>query len=111
MPGVSERRVCDRLSVPRSAVRERTPRLRRPVVDELLAARLQCLITLHPTFGYRRLWALLRFQEGLPIHRKAVYRALRLQAGSCISGRRRHARASTGGEVERRGATNAGRWT
>ena len=79
MPGVSERRVCDRLAVPRSAVRERAPRRRRPVVDEVLAARLQRLITLHPTFGYRRLWALLRFREGLPINRKAVYRALRLQ--------------------------------
>ena len=49
------------------------------VVDDVLAARLQRLIAQHPTFGYRRLWALLRFHEGLPINRKAVYRALQLQ--------------------------------
>jgi hypothetical protein len=60
---VSERRVCGVLSVPRSAVRERSPKRRAPVVDEVLAARLQRLIA-HPTFGYRRLWALLRFHEG-----------------------------------------------
>jgi putative transposase len=79
MPGVSERRVCAMLGVPRSAVRERAQQQRAPVVDQLLAARLQRLISLHPTFGYRRLWALLRFREGLPINRKAVYRALQLQ--------------------------------
>lgn len=75
-PNVSERRVCATMSVPRSAVRERplTPRV--PVVDEVLAARLQRLIAQHPTFGYRRLWALLRFHEGLRINRKAVYRVL-----------------------------------
>src|SRR5206468_1746137 len=30
-------------------------------------------------FGYRRLWALLRFHDGLPINRKAVYRVLVLK--------------------------------
>jgi hypothetical protein len=55
MPNVSERRVCGVLSVPRSAVRERSPKRRAPVVDEVLAARLQRLIAQHPTFGYRRL--------------------------------------------------------
>jgi hypothetical protein len=56
--GVAERRVCGALMVPRSAVRDRSRRVRAPVVDEILAARLQRLITQHPTFGYRRLWAL-----------------------------------------------------
>ena len=76
---VSERRVCGVLSVPRSAVRERSTKPWIPVVDEVLAARLQRLITLHPTFGYRRLWALLRFHQGLPVNRKAVYRVLVLK--------------------------------
>ena len=31
----------------------------------------------HPTFGYRRLWVLLRFRDGLLINRKAVYRVLK----------------------------------
>ena len=76
MPNVSERRVCVVMSVSRSAVRERPEKLRVPIVDEVLALRLQRLIAEHPTFGYRRLWALLRFHEGLRINRKAVYRVL-----------------------------------
>jgi putative transposase len=76
MPSVSERRVCAVMSVPRSAVRERTTMPRVPIVDDVLAQRLQRLILLHPTFGYRRLWAVLRFHEGLRINRKAVYRVL-----------------------------------
>jgi putative transposase len=35
------------------------------------------LIQQHPTFGYGRLWAFLRFQEGIVGNRKAVYRVLR----------------------------------
>jgi putative transposase len=76
VPAVSERRVCRVMRVPRSAVRERAPQPRVARVDEILAARLERLIAQHPTFGYRRLWALLRFHEGLPINRKAVYRVL-----------------------------------
>jgi hypothetical protein len=26
----------------------------------------------HPTFGYRRIWAMLRFREGIRVNRKAV---------------------------------------
>jgi hypothetical protein len=37
------------------------------------------LIELYPTFGYRRLWALLRFGEGLRVNRKALYRLLMLK--------------------------------
>ena len=33
----------------------------------------------HPTFGYRRIWAMLRFREGVRVNRKAVYRILRLK--------------------------------
>jgi putative transposase len=49
------------------------------VVNKVLAERLQRLITVHPTFGYRRLWALLRFGQGIRVNRKAVYRILRLE--------------------------------
>jgi putative transposase len=37
------------------------------------------LIELYPTFGYRRLWALPRFGEGLRVNRKAVYRILKVK--------------------------------
>jgi putative transposase len=48
-------------------------------VDERLAARIRRLIEKHPTFGYRRIWALLRFREGVRVNRKAVYRILQLK--------------------------------
>ena len=37
------------------------------------------MIELYPTFGYRRLWALLRFGAGLRVNRKAVYRILKVK--------------------------------
>jgi putative transposase len=68
------------LKFPRARLRARavianTPRR----LDEVLAERIRRLIELHPTFGYRRLWALLRFGEGLRVNRKAVYRILKLK--------------------------------
>lgn len=41
--------------------------------------RLRQWIQQHPTFGYRRLWVLLRFQDGFVVNRKAVYRVLKQQ--------------------------------
>ncbi len=78
---VSERRVCVVLGVSRSVVRQRDEVAvrRSPVVDEVLAARLERLIERFPTYGYRRLWAMLRFGEGLKLNRKAVYRVLKLK--------------------------------
>ncbi len=49
-----------------------------PRLDRALALRIQQLIERHPTFGYRRLWALLRFSQGIQVNRKAVYRVLKL---------------------------------
>jgi transposase len=44
-----------------------------------LAERIQQLIERDPTFGYRRVWALLSFTEGIRVHPRAVYRVLRLK--------------------------------
>ena len=108
MPNVSERRVCTTMSVPRSAVRERATKPRVPMVDEVLAARLQRLIAQHPTFGYRRLWALLRFHEGLRINRKAVYRVLVLK-GWFVHQRRATPRPRVQGRRSRASRSNE-RW-
>ena len=84
-PGVSMRRVCRVLGFSRARLRSHavlaavSPRL-----DGALAVRIQQLIERHPTFGYRRLWALLRFRQGIRVNRKAVYRVLRLKAGWSI---------------------------
>ena len=80
LPGLSDRRLCQVLHLPRARLRARAVALAAvPRLDEVLAARLRQLIEHHPTFGYRRLWALLRFGAGLRVNRKAVYRVLRLK--------------------------------
>lgn len=48
-------------------------------VSEVFATPLQQLFKQHPTYGYRRLWALLRYGGGLHVNRKAVYRVLRIR--------------------------------
>ena len=111
-PGLSMRKVCKVLKFPRARLRARTVIAKVPArCDEVLVERLQRLIERHPTFGYRRLWALLRFGEGLRVNRKAVYRILKLKRCSCINGWRRRGRASKVVGVERNGAMNAGPWT
>ena len=77
IPQASERRICRVLCVPRSSLRTAPAgrRERRPL-DALLVERIRELIRRHPTFGYRRLWALLRHAEGLLVNAKTVYRIL-----------------------------------
>jgi len=82
LPGLSQRRVCRVLNAPRASAEptkvEPTSRRARPV-NELLAERIRALIQRFPTFGYRRLWAWLRFRDGWKINRKTVYRVLKIQ--------------------------------
>jgi len=78
LPAASECRICRLLAVPRSSLHQ-TPTgklLRRPL-DAALVERIRALIRRHPTFGYRKLWALLRFADGLLINAEAVYRILK----------------------------------
>jgi hypothetical protein len=71
-PGLSMRKVCRLLYFPRARLRARAVLAKLPPrFDEVLAERIQRLIQLHPTFAYRRLWALLRFSEGLRVNRKS----------------------------------------
>jgi putative transposase len=77
LPSVSERRACRVLGVARSALHAPPPRPRLDTEREVeLEQRLAALIQQHPTFGYRRLWAMLR-REGMVVNRKAVYRLLK----------------------------------
>jgi putative transposase len=74
LPGASIRRVRRILSFSRDRPRAHAlVTAPSPVVDELLAERIQRLIGLCPTFGYRRLWALVRFGQGIRVNRKAVF--------------------------------------
>jgi len=82
LPGTSQRRVCRVLKISRASAKptrvEPTSRRIRPV-HALLAERIRDLIQRFPTFGYRRLWAWLRFREGWKINKKTVYRILQIQ--------------------------------
>jgi putative transposase len=81
LPRVAQRRVCQVLAVARRAVRRpvRVDRRRAGSVNEPLVTRLTALIERHPTFGYRRLWAILRFRDGQRITPKTVYRICALK--------------------------------
>lgn len=82
LPGSSCRRVFKVLKVSRASAEasevEPTSRREYPV-NPVLAKRIGDLIQHFPTFGYQRLWAWLRFEEGWKINRKTVYRMLKIQ--------------------------------
>jgi len=69
--GVSERRACRVLGQLRSTQRRR-PRPRE--WEQRLVARMLELVRLHPRFGYRRVWALLR-REGKRANREGFNNA------------------------------------
>lgn len=80
-PSASIRRICRVLDVPRSTLYPSAVSVPLTEVngagDDALILRIHALIQLHPTFGYRRIWALLRFGDKLVINRKRVYRIMR----------------------------------
>jgi putative transposase len=65
------------LHVARSAL-SRTPQPRRKNTsrDHDLRRRIRKLIKKHPTFGYRRIWAMLR-RDGVIVNRRRIYRILK----------------------------------
>lgn len=75
----SVRRICRVLGVSRSGSTRPTPKSGaeggRNRVSEL-SERILELIREHPTFGYRRLWALLRFHDGITVTKRTVHRIL-----------------------------------
>jgi transposase InsO family protein len=67
---VSERRACKVLGQPRRTQRY----IARQADDEpALVRRMLELVGLHPRYGYRRIWALLK-QEGWQVNRKRIWR-------------------------------------
>ncbi len=81
MPVASLRRVCRVLDLSRSSLYIAAPQVRAPRQDDrLLVERIHQLILQHPTYGYRRVWALLRYREGQQINRKRVYRLMKMKS-------------------------------
>lgn len=77
---ISERKAYRLFRIPRSSLyrQPKGPTARAPLSEELVN-RLEPLIQSYPTYGSRRLWAVLRFRHGHIHNRKAVYPALRLK--------------------------------
>jgi putative transposase len=90
--GISQRRACRVLGQPRSTQR-RQPK---PNEEETrLLARMLELVRLHPRYGYRRIWALLR-REGWRVNRKRVYRLWRKQGWKVSRKQRKKRRLAPG---------------
>ena len=86
MPEASLHRICRVLDVTRSTLygaeaeespADETEAASQPSQDELLLARIKALIEAFPTYGYRRITALVRKRDTLTINRKKVYRLMR----------------------------------
>ena len=46
--------------------------------DLRLIARIKELKSIHPFFGYRRIWAVLRFRDNILVNKKKVYRLMKI---------------------------------
>lgn len=81
LPSSSERMACRVPGVSRSSLHYRKRHCRNGVTrvcsDENLISRIAWLIERFPAYGYRRLWAILRFGEGVKVTKKKVYRILK----------------------------------
>jgi putative transposase len=82
VPTASTRAICRVLGVARSALyRHQADAATHPrsTADAELVDRIKELIEQHPTYGYRRIWARLRFGDKRIINRKKVRRLMRQQ--------------------------------
>ena len=61
---------------------ESTP-IKEPMIDEALADRMRSILDDEETFGYRRVWAHLRFKEGRDVNIKKVHRIMKLKGWPC----------------------------
>ena len=57
--------------------------VREPVIDEQLAFRIRGILDQEEAFGYRRVWAHLRFKEGARVNIKKVHRIMKLKGWQC----------------------------
>jgi len=54
-----------------------------PMLDEDLAKKIRLILDKEETFGYRRVWAHLRFKEGIDVNVKKVHRIMKLKSWQC----------------------------
>jgi putative transposase len=91
--GVSQRRACRVPGQHRSTQRQQPKKSREE--EGRLVARMLELVRLHPRYGYRRVWALLR-REGWRVNRKRVLRLWRQQGLKAPRKQRKKRRLGSG---------------
>ncbi len=47
--------------------------------NQALLEQIKALKTDHPLWGYRRVWAHLKYRQGIPVNKKRVYRLMKEQ--------------------------------
>ena len=77
LPLASERQICRVLGVSRWHPRPGSGTRRQRPLDEALVELVRLVIHQYPTYGYRMISAVLRFEHGVVVNRKAVYRILK----------------------------------
>ena len=82
---VSFRCLCRVLKVSRSSLSRPPVRERTGTVEKapMIRDEIRQLILQHATFGYRRIWAIMKFKKGFQINQKRVYRILRENKWLC----------------------------
>ena len=80
--GYSIKCVCDVLGYCRSghyrALKRRSLTVKPPVIDKEIAMAIYETICLYPWFGYRRVWAYLKYRCGCDVGRNKVHRIMKL---------------------------------
>lgn len=51
--------------------------MKRQQNNQPLLERIRQIKAEHPAWGYRRVWAYLKFRDGLPINKKRIYRLMK----------------------------------
>jgi transposase InsO family protein len=90
---VSERRACDLVGQHRSTQRYAP---QPPTLELVLVERMNELAAVHPRYGYRRIWALLR-AEGFTVNKKRVERLWRLEGHKVPAQKKQHGQKAIGG--------------
>lgn len=103
--GYSVSRVCRVLGYPRSSYYEGlkpASKPRPPAIDEELATLIREVIKGNPEFGYRRVWAHLKFRQGVEVGRNRVHRIIKLKGWQATPIRRPRGKKVTGPEGRKR---------
>jgi putative transposase len=76
-------KLCDWLALPRSTAYYQPHQRSAPKRDHAFELLVREIIETHPTFGIRRVWALLKFSYGWNVNKKRIERLFKRRGWSC----------------------------